>query len=86
MDKATAQKIANATGETLFGTQHHDARIDAQRNLAGRSHYCDSDTLRYFHSRILASREIYSGAFFLITESVATDPRNSERGVRCRRG
>jgi hypothetical protein len=84
MDKAIAQKIANATGETLFRQEHYDgARWNAHRNLAGRSHYCAPETLRYFHSRILSSREIHSGAFFLITESVATDPRNSERGVRC---
>lgn len=57
-----------------------DAAYDA---LAGRTHYADPETLRYFHSRILSARPILDGLFYRITESCALDPDNSRRGFRC---
>ena len=61
----------------------YHSRDAAQDALAGRTHYADPETLRYFHSRILSARPILDGLFFRITESCALDPDNSRRGFRC---
>tara|TARA_R110000868_G_scaffold92457_6_gene256621 strand:+ start:305 stop:739 length:435 start_codon:yes stop_codon:yes gene_type:complete len=55
---------------------------NAQRNLAGRTHYVDSDTLRFHKSRILSARAVDNGLLFAIVESVALDMHNSKRGNR----
>ena len=43
---------------------------DAQRNLEGRTHYADPDTLRYFKARILRATHSSNGLFYLIQESL----------------
>lgn len=62
--------------------ESYDAKYNAQRNLQGRTHYADSDTLKYFHARITQSGCTDSGLIFWLIESVALDPRNSKRGFR----
>jgi len=59
-----------------------DVKYNAQRNLQGKSHYADNDTLRYHHARILNSNAILDGLFFKIVESVALDMHNTKRGFR----
>ena len=66
----------------LYRNESSDPRSNAQRNLAGRSHYCDDDTLRYFHSRIISSRHTDGGLLFALVESVAKDHENKSRGFR----
>lgn len=67
----------------LYRSESSDPKTNAQRNLSDRTHYVDSDTLKYFHSRISATRILGDGLLFCITESVALDSQNKRRGFRC---
>lgn len=67
---------------SLFRQESCDAKYNAQRNLQGRTHYVDDDTLRYFKARILSSQHAADGLLFALVESVALDPNNSMRGYR----
>lgn len=66
----------------FFRTESSDPKINAQRNLAGRSHYVDDDSLRFHKSRINACRIVDNGLLLAIVESVAIDYRNTQRGFR----
>lgn len=66
----------------LYSTQSSDPKSNAQRNLVGRTHYVDDDTLGYHKSRILSSRAVDHGLLFAIVESVALDMNNTRRGCR----
>jgi hypothetical protein len=61
----------------------YNPRDAAQDALIGRTHYVNTDTLRFHHSRILSARPIFDGLFFRITESCSLDPDNTRRGFRC---
>jgi hypothetical protein len=67
----------------LFSRESCDAKYDAQRNLSGRTHYVDDDTLRSFHSRVLSSSDQAGGLLFRITTSDSLDMHNTKRGTRC---
>ena len=77
-----ARDIARACDASRFDRHSYDAKACAQRNLSGRSHYCDDDTLKYFHSRIQASWTACGGLVFVIVESAASDYKNTSRGFR----
>jgi len=49
----------------------------AQRQLKGRTHYCDDSTLRYFGARINETRQDDNGLWFALRESV--QPPSSKR-------
>ena len=66
----------------LYRNESSNAKYDAQRNLSGRTHYVDDDTLRYHHSRVLSSHVVDNGLLFAITESCALDMNNTKRGYR----
>jgi hypothetical protein len=66
----------------LYRNESSDARYNAQKNLQGRTHYVDDDTLRWHKSRVLSSRHTDGGLLFAIVESVALDMHNTKRGVR----
>ena len=66
----------------LFRNESSDAKTNAQRNLCGRTHYVDGDTLRFHKSRVLAARVIDKGLLFAITTSDALDMNNTKRGYR----
>lgn len=66
----------------FYQNESSDAKWNAQRNLTGRTHYVDDDTLRSFHSRILSSHVVDNGLLFAIVESVALDCHNTRRGYR----
>ena len=55
---------------------------DAQQNLAGRTHYVDADTLRYFRSRILSARATDDGLLYAIVESCSGDHEHKTRIFR----
>lgn len=78
----TARDIARACDFSRFERVGYDAKACAQRNLSGRSHYADDDTLRFFHSRIQTARPECNGLLFVLVESVAADMRNTSRGFR----
>ena len=66
----------------LYQTVSCDPKINAQRNLMGRTHYVDPDTLKYHKARVLDSYVIDNGLLFGIVESVALDPQGHKRGFR----
>lgn len=66
----------------LYQEESSNSTYDAQRNLMGRTHYVDPDTLKYHKSRVLRCRVLADGLLYVIIESVATDPDNSKRGFR----
>lgn len=77
-----ARSIARAINESRFERQGYDAKANAQRNLQGKTHYVDDDTLRFFHGRINSAHVHYNGLLFSIVESVAADMNNRSRGFR----
>lgn len=79
MNLETARAISRATRAELFHRAGYDPKACAQRNLSGRTHYCDDDTLRFFHARILNARPEYDGAVLVLVESRAADMRNTRR-------
>lgn len=78
----TARAISRAIGVSLFERHSYDAKYCAQRNLSGKSHYADDDTLKYFHARINSVKIAHEGLIFAMVESVANDPDNRSRGFR----
>ena len=64
--------------------QNHSSypKIDAQRNLCGRTHYVDDETLRWHKSRIIATRVTDKGLLYAIITSDALDMHNTKRGFR----
>lgn len=67
----TCSKYENRGGSPTFA---------AQRNLAGRTHYVDSDSLRFHKSKIRATYVVDDG--WLLVESVGLDMDNTRRGFR----
>lgn len=55
---------------------------DAQQNLAGRTHYVDDDTRRYFRSRVLSARPTDGGLLYAIVESCSGDFEHKTRIFR----
>ena len=76
--------LRNATNGAvaLYSFQSSYPKPNAQQNLAGRTHYVDDSTLKYFSSRVLSSRVLCDGALFMLIESVATDYNKTRRGFR----
>ena len=66
----------------LFRNESSDALTNAQRNLEGRTHYVDSDSLRFHKSRVLMTRVTDNGLLFAILTSDALDYQNTKRGYR----
>ena len=72
------EKAARAAGVSLYQSAYMSTvKALAQRQLAGRTHYCDDDTLRYFGARINATRRDDNGLWFALRESV--QPPHSNR-------
>jgi hypothetical protein len=66
----------------LYDCQSCDTKHNAQRNLAGRTHFADGGTLRYFKSRIVGASAFADGLLFKLTESSAMDMHGQSRGFR----
>ena len=66
----------------LYRAESENPKLNAQRNLAGRTHYVDDATLKCFKSRILESGSGDGGLIFYLLESVALDLDNTQRGYR----
>lgn len=66
----------------LYRPESSNPKTNAQRNLAGRSHYVDDDTLRWHKSRVLSARATHNGLLFAIITSDALDPNGRKRGFR----
>lgn len=66
----------------LYRDESSTPKYDAQRNLCGRTHYVDDDTLRFHKSRILSTHVTDNGLLFALVESCALDMNNMRRGYR----
>lgn len=78
----TARAIAHAIGTRPFERHGYDAKYSAQRNLGGKTHYADDDTLKFFHARINSCRTECHGLVLILIESAAKDMHNLARGHR----
>lgn len=67
---------------TTYSYKSGDPKYNAQRNLEGKTHYVDNDTLKFHHSRIVASHDEQNGLLFWIIESCAMNYENTKRGFR----
>ena len=66
-----------------FRCESSDPKYNAQRNLSGKTHYVDDDTLRFHKSRVLGTCIIHNGLLLRVTCSDSLDARNTKRGYRC---
>lgn len=80
---AAITEAVRATGARLYTNESSDPTCNAQRNLSGRTHYVDADTLKWHKSRVLSTAILEGGLLFRITESCALDMHNTSRGFRC---
>lgn len=78
----TLANLLSDSGARLFRHESTNATSNAQQNLRGRTFYAEPDTLKWHHARILSSRDIWSGAGFMVVESVSLDWDNTKRGYR----
>lgn len=83
MTPQIAQSIATALDTRPFrDAQRSSPVLNAQDALTGLTHYCDTGTLRFHHSRIVGASVASCGAFFKVTETCAQDYQNTRRGYR----
>lgn len=83
MTPETVKTIATALRVRVFtDAQRRTPKLNAQAALTGLTHYCDDETLRYHHSRIVGACVVAGGAFFKVCETCAQDYENTKRGYR----
>ncbi len=82
LNDATARTIADALRVARFERAGYVAKAMAQRNLNGRTHYADDDTLKFFHTRINACRTEAHGLLLIMLESTANNFKNTSRSHR----
>ena len=83
MTPQITQSIATALDTRIFKDANWlTAASNAQNALSGITHYCDTSTLRFHHSRIVGASVVSCGAFFKVTETCAQDYQNTRRGYR----
>ena len=86
--KTTPEKILaiaaalESLGEKLFRQESGDPKYNAQRNLNGRTHCVDDDTLRWHKSRVCSTSHLHGGLLFRVTCSDALDMNGTRRGFR----
>jgi len=66
----------------LYTDHASDPKLNAQRNLDGRTHYVDNGTLGWHKARVLSCHVSHAGQLLTIIESVALDQDNTKRGFR----
>jgi len=66
----------------LYSNESSNPKFNAQRNLSGRTHYVDDDTLKFHRSRVLSSRCTDGGLLFAIVTSDGLNYENTRRGYR----
>jgi hypothetical protein len=85
MTKDNARTLAHDVFQVSpfeLNSGYFTAKEHAQKNLTGKTHYVDPDTLRYHKSRILESYSTDHGTLFALIESCALDMHNKSRGFR----
>ncbi len=66
----------------LYRNESSYPKVNAQRNLSGRTHYVDDDTLRFHHSRVLSCHITDSGLLLAIVCSDSLNYQHTKRGFR----
>ena len=66
----------------LYRDESSYPKVNAQRNLCGRTHYVDDDTLRWHKSHVISTHVTDGGLLFAIVTSDALDMNNARRGFR----
>ena len=66
----------------LYQNRSSDPKTNAQRNLVGRTHFVDDDTLRYHKSRVISARHTDMGLLFAIVTSDSKNYEGTQRGFR----
>jgi hypothetical protein len=66
----------------FYSSKATNPRLNAQRNLMGRTHYVDPDSLRFHKSRVLSARHVDGGLLFAITCRDALDFDATSYGYR----
>lgn len=76
--------IARAAGLDPYQSRAYfsNATKEATALAAGRTHYFDPDTLKYFHSRVSRVAIAGDGMALVTLESASADPNNTRRGYR----
>ena len=74
------QTLLRTIGLYPFRSESGYAHYDAQRNLSGRTHYVDDDTLRGFRAKITDSGLAHDGLTYWIVESVRSKPSDIPGG------
>lgn len=82
IENNTLRGILHAAGLDTFQDRRSDPKARAQDSLAGRTHYVDETTLRYFHARVISSGCTCSDTLFYIVESCSLDHQHTHRGFR----
>lgn len=77
-----ANTITTAANVELFKDRYSNPKANAQKNLQGRTHYAEDQTLAFFKAKIVAAEPTDYGLFLQIIESVALDYDNTRRGFR----
>ena len=77
--KTKTQKVTSALQLAYIYLYKHEScgpKYDAQRNLQGRTHYVDDDTLACFKARILSGGTDQGGLVYCLIESVNSRPNH----------
>lgn len=83
MENNQIASIINRSGfARTYDNKSSYPKSNAQLNLAGRTHFAEDSTLRYFGSRINSAHETASGLLFYIVESSFLNYDKTERGFR----
>ena len=88
MNKKTEKQIAKISatvydaGASFFRCESCYDAYNAERNLNGRTHYVDSDTLKYFKARILRCGITDDNLLLWIVESVGNKPHGGNANKR----
>jgi hypothetical protein len=76
------QSALNILGVRPFRQESCYSLNDAQRNLQGRTHYVDNDTLKGFRARVLNAHLSHDGLVYWIIESVGNKPFDGKANKR----
>jgi len=74
-------EAAAALGFYRFEDKSYRADYSAERNLQGKTHYVDADTMRFFSARTLCARAL-SPLYFIILQSQKSGPGSAAGRVR----
>lgn len=73
---ARLQSAMQSAGVRAYRCESSYPEYDAPRNLQGRTHYVDADTLKAFNARILNAGHSKDGLLYWLVESVNSRPNH----------